>query len=47
MKRTARLGATVAATNQLFWARAKATSDENPVNDITVDLTVAATIAAA
>jgi hypothetical protein len=36
------------ATNTLFFAKAKATSDEpNPVNDATVDLVVAATVAEA
>lgn len=38
--------ATVPDTNYLFWAKAKATDDENPVNDVTVDFQVAATIAA-
>jgi hypothetical protein len=34
------------ATNTIFWVRAKATSDENPVNDVSVDLQIDATIAA-
>lgn len=33
-------------TNIIFYTRAKATNDENPVNDITVDFQVSATIAA-
>ncbi|BAF60385.1 hypothetical protein PTH_2204 [Pelotomaculum thermopropionicum SI] len=36
----------IGATNKLFWAKAKATSDETPVNDTTVDLQVTATIEA-
>jgi hypothetical protein len=37
----------IGATNTLFWTRAKATSDEAPVNDTSVDLVVAATIVSA
>jgi hypothetical protein len=37
---------TISTTNKIFWARAKAVSTEDPVNDTTVDLTVQATIAA-
>lgn len=40
------ISSAIGATNQLFWAKAKATSDETPVNDATVDLVIAATIAA-
>jgi len=36
----------VGATNQLFWAKAKAVNGEAPQNDTTVDLQVAATIQA-
>ena len=36
----------VGATNVLFWAKAKATSDEAPQNDTTVDIQVSATIEA-
>ncbi len=32
--------------NTIFWAKAKATSDEGPINDTTVDLQVDAVIAA-
>jgi len=34
------------ATNTIFWAKAKATSDESPVNDVSVSLQVSALIAA-
>ena len=34
------------ATNTIFWAKAKATSDESPVNDVSVSLRVSAIIAA-
>ena len=37
----------IGATNQLFWAKAKAVNGETPQNDTTVDLQVAATIQAA
>ena len=40
------ISSTINTTNQLFWARAKATSDETPVNDSSVDLVVSATIIA-
>lgn len=40
------ISSVIGATNQLFWAKAKATSDENPANDTSVDLQVAATIVA-
>ena len=36
----------VGATNVLFWAKAKATSDEAPQNDTSVDIQVTATIEA-
>jgi hypothetical protein len=36
----------VPATNYLFFVKAKATNDEAPVNDATVDLVVTATIVA-
>ena len=36
----------VGATNVLFWAKAKATSDEAPQNDTSVDIQVSATIEA-
>lgn len=36
----------IVATNTLFWAKAKATSDETPTNDASVKLQVAAVIAA-
>lgn len=36
----------IGATNKLFWAKAKSTSDEIPVNDITVNFNLTATIAA-
>ena len=35
----------VADSNTLIWAKAKATSDENPTNDTSVDLVISATIA--
>jgi hypothetical protein len=37
---------TIGATNVIFWARAKATNDENPINDSSVDLVVSAMIQA-
>jgi len=37
----------ITAVNQLFWAKAKATSDESPSNDTSVDLVIAATISPA
>jgi hypothetical protein len=37
----------ITAVNKLFWVKARATSDEpDPINDTSVDLVVAATIAA-
>jgi len=42
------ISSTIDDTNTLFWAKAKATNDEaNPVSDTSVDLVVAAVIAAA
>ena len=35
----------VSDANTLIWAKAKATSDESPTNDTSVDLVIAATIA--
>lgn len=40
------IASVIGATNTIFWARAKATSDETPVNDTTVDISVSATIEA-
>jgi len=37
----------IAATNVLFWARARAAHTESPVNDTSVDIQVAARVAAA
>ena len=39
--------AQIGATNTIFWARARAAYTETPVNDTTVDIQVAARIAAA
>lgn len=36
----------IGATNMLFYAKAKATADENPANDSSVSLQVQATVAA-
>jgi len=36
----------VGTTNYIFWAVAKATSDETPQNDTSVDISVSATIEA-
>ena len=40
------ISSVVGATNVLFWAKAKATSDEAPQNDTSVDIQVTATIEA-
>jgi len=40
------ISSVIGATNTLFWAKAKSTSDETPINDSSVDLEVTATIEA-
>jgi hypothetical protein len=40
------ISSAIGATNTLFYAKAKATSDESPANDTSVDLQVQATVAA-
>jgi len=40
------LSSAIDATNTIFWAKAKATSDESPVNDTAVALQTTATVAA-
>lgn len=40
------ISASIGATNTLFYAKAKATSDETPANDTSTDLVVTATIEA-
>lgn len=44
---TLTISSTIGATNTIFWLKAKATSDEVPANDTSVDLQVTATIATA
>lgn len=43
---TLTIASAIGSTNVIFWAKAKATSDENPVRDTVVDLQVTATIIA-
>lgn len=40
------ISAQIGATNKIIWVRARATSDETPVNDTSVDIKVDATIEA-
>jgi len=41
------ISSAIDATNTIFWTKAKSTSDESPVNDVSVSLQVSATVAAA
>jgi len=41
------ISSAIDATNTIFWAKAKSTSDESPVNDVSVSLQVSATVDAA
>ena len=40
------ISSVINAVNTIFWTKAKATSDESPVNDVSVSLQVSATVAA-
>jgi len=40
------IASVIGATNTIFWAKAKATADEEPANDDTVDLQINTVIAA-